>query len=150
MIALVIFLVIVVLVVTALKRSSAGNEKLSKLMGIIRNVAYVCIGLAVILSAVVQVGPGEVGVQILFGSVQERVLYSGLNLINPLVNVEIMDVKTQAYTMSTAQDEGNIKGDDAIWALSMDGLTIKLDVTVWYRLNDVDADWDGRFDQACG
>lgn len=139
MIALVIFLVIVVLVVSALKRSSASNEKLSKLMGIIRNVAYVCIGLAIILSAVVQVGPGEVGVQTLFGSVQERVLYSGLNLVNPLVNVEIMDVKTQAYTMSTAQDEGNIKGDDAIWALSMDGLTIKLDVTVWYRLNDADA-----------
>jgi regulator of protease activity HflC (stomatin/prohibitin superfamily) len=50
-----------------------------------------------------------------------------------------MDIRTQSYTMSTAQDEGNIKGDDAITALSMDGLTIKLDVTVWYRLNDVDA-----------
>jgi regulator of protease activity HflC (stomatin/prohibitin superfamily) len=139
MIALFIFLVIVVLVVTSLKRTAAGNEKLIRLLNIVRNVSYVCIVLVLIFSAVVEVGPGEVGVQTLFGSVQERVLYSGLNFINPLVDVDKMDVKTQAYTMSTAKDEGNIKGDDAIWALSMDGLTIKLDVTVWYRLNDVDA-----------
>jgi len=139
MIALLIFLVIVILIIMGLKKTAAGNEKLTKLLGIIRNVAYVCIGLVIILSAVAQVGPGEVGVQTLFGSVQERVLYSGLNLVNPLVNVEMMDVKTQSYTMSIAQDEGNLKNDDAIVALSMDGLTIKLDVTVWYRLSETDA-----------
>jgi regulator of protease activity HflC (stomatin/prohibitin superfamily) len=139
MIALLIFLIIVVLVVSSLKRTAAGNEKLSKLFNIIRSVTYVCIVLVIIFSAIVQVGPGQVGVQTLFGSVQNRVLYSGLNFVNPLVEVEKMDVKTQSYTMSVAQDEGNLKNDDAIMALSMDGLTIKLDVTVWYRLNDVDA-----------
>jgi regulator of protease activity HflC (stomatin/prohibitin superfamily) len=41
--------------------------------------------------------------------------------------------------MSSARDEGQVKGDDAITSLSMDGLTIKLDLTVWYRLNDDDA-----------
>jgi regulator of protease activity HflC (stomatin/prohibitin superfamily) len=139
MIGLIIFLIIVVLVVASLKRSAGGNERLAKLLGIIRNVAYICIALVVLFSCVVQVGPGEVGVQTLFGSVQERVLYSGLNFINPLVNVENMDVKTQSYTMSIAQDEGNIASDDAITALSMDGLTIRLDVTVWYRLSESDA-----------
>ncbi len=139
MIGIIIFLVIVIIVVTSLKRTAGANEKLSKMFGIIRTIAYVCIGLAVIFSSVVEIGPGQVGVQTLFGSVQNRVLYSGLSIVNPFVQVEKMDVKTQAYTMSTAQDEGNIKGDDAIWALSMDGLTIKLDVTVWYRLNDGDA-----------
>ena len=139
MIGLIIFLIIVILVVASLKRSAGGNERLAKLFGIIRNVAYICIALVVLFSCVVQVGPGEVGVQTLFGSVQERVLYSGLNFINPLVNVENMDVKTQSYTMSIAQDEGNIASDDAITALSMDGLTIRLDVTVWYRLSEGDA-----------
>ncbi len=139
MIALIIFLVIVVLVVTSLKRTSGGNERLSKLFNIIRNVAYICIVLVIIFSAIVQVGPGEVGVQTLFGSVQDRVLYSGLSLVNPLVDVEKMDVKTQSYTMSIAQDEGNLANDDAISALSRDGLTIKLDVTVWYRLSESDA-----------
>jgi regulator of protease activity HflC (stomatin/prohibitin superfamily) len=139
MIALLIFLIIVVLVLTSLKKTAASNERLSRIFTIARTVTYVCIVLVIILSAIVQIGPGQVGVQTLFGSVQNRVLYSGLNFVNPLVEVEKMDVKTQAYTMSTAQDEGNIKGDDAIWALSADGLTIKLDVTVWYRLNDIDA-----------
>jgi regulator of protease activity HflC (stomatin/prohibitin superfamily) len=139
MIALLIFLIIVVLVLTSLKKTAASNERLSRIFTIARTVTYVCIVLVIILSAIVQIGPGHVGVQTLFGSVQNRVLYSGLNFVNPLVEVEKMDVKTQAYTMSTEQNEGNIKGDDAIWALSADGLTIKLDVTVWYRLNDVDA-----------
>jgi regulator of protease activity HflC (stomatin/prohibitin superfamily) len=139
MIALLIFLVIVIAIIYSLRKSTSTSPSIHKLLGIIRNVAYVAIAAVIIFSAVVQVGPGEVGVQVLFGSVQDRTLPSGLNIINPLVDVEMMDVKTQAYTMSTAQDEGQLKGDDAIWALSMDGLTIKLDVTVWYRLSETDA-----------
>lgn len=138
MIALIIFLIIVIIVVTQL-RKSVTNTATSRLFNIVRTVAAIAILLAVIFSSIVEVGPGEVGVQTLFGSVQDRVLYSGLNLVNPLVNVENMDVKTQSYTMSVAQDEGNLANDDAITALSMDGLTIKLDVTVWFRLNDNDA-----------
>ncbi len=138
MIALIIFLIIVILIVTQL-RKTAANAATAKLFTVVRNVSAIAVFLAVIFSCFVQVGPGEVGVQTLFGSVQERVLYSGLNIINPLVNVENMDVKTQSYTMSIAQDEGNLANDDAITALSMDGLTIKLDVTVWYRLSESDA-----------
>jgi DMSO/TMAO reductase YedYZ heme-binding membrane subunit len=83
MIALIIFLVIVVIVVTSLKRTAGSNERLSKLFNIIRNVAYICILLVVIFSCIVQVGPGEVGVQTLFGSVQEE-FFSWLKLVNPL------------------------------------------------------------------
>lgn len=139
MIALLIFLIIIVVIVTSLKRTAGSNERLSRMLNIVRNIAYVAIAVTILLSAIVQVGPGEVGVQILFGSVQNGTLHSGLNLINPLVSIEKMDVKTQAYTMSSARDEGQVKGDDAITSLSMDGLTIKLDLTVWYRLNDDDA-----------
>ncbi len=139
MIALLIFLIIVVVIITALKRSAGGNERLNKMLNVVRNIVYVAIILTIIFSAVVQVGPGEVGVQVLFGSVQDGILRSGLNFVNPLVNVEKMDVKTQAYTMSSARDEGQVKGDDAITSLSMDGLTIKLDLTVWYRLNENEA-----------
>lgn len=139
MIALLIFLIIIVVIVTSLKRTAGSNERLSRMLNIVRNIAYVAIAVTIILLAIVQVGPGEVGVQVLFGSVQNGTLHSGLNLVNPLVSVEKMDVKTQAYTMSSARDEGQVKGDDAITSLSMDGLTIKLDLTVWYRLNDDDA-----------
>jgi regulator of protease activity HflC (stomatin/prohibitin superfamily) len=139
MIALAIFLLIVALIVASLRKGAAGNPPTHRILTIVRNVAFIGVVIALILSAVVQVGPGEVGVQVLFGSVQERVLHSGLNVVNPLVSVENMDIKTQSYTMSIAQDEGNLANDDAINALSKDGLTIRLDVTVWYRLSENDA-----------
>lgn len=138
MIALIIFLIIVVIIVIQL-RKSAANAATSKLLSIVRNVAIIAIVIAIIFSAIVQVGPGEVGVQVLFGGVQNGVLHSGLNFVNPLVSVETMDIKTQAYTMSSMHDEGQQQGDDAISALSSDGLTLRLDVTVWYRLNEDDA-----------
>lgn len=139
MIGFIIFLILAIIVISALKKSNAANVAVSKTLGILRTIGYIGIVVSIVFSAIVQIGPGEVGVQVLFGSVQDGVLHSGLNFINPLVTVEKMDVKTQAYTMSSAQDEGQQKGDDAIVALSADGLTIKLDVTVWYRLNDADA-----------
>jgi regulator of protease activity HflC (stomatin/prohibitin superfamily) len=136
MIALIIFLIIVAIVTTTLKKSPATNPASAKILGAVRFVAILSIFIAAVFSTIVQVGPGEVGVQVLFGSVQDGVLHSGLNFINPLVSVAKMDIKTQAYTMSSTRDEGQIKGDDAIATLSSDGLTLKLDLTVWYRLND--------------
>jgi regulator of protease activity HflC (stomatin/prohibitin superfamily) len=139
MIALIIFLIIAIFVITSLKKTNAGNAAVVRTLGVVRNICYIAIVIAIVFSSIAQIGPGQVGVQALFGSVQNGVLHSGLNFINPLVTIEKMDVKTQAYTMSSAQDEGQVKGDDAIVALSADGLTIKLDVTVWYRLSDADA-----------
>lgn len=90
------------------------------------------LGLA--LSTVVQIEPGEVGVQTLFGRIQPRILTSGLNVVNPLVNVTQFDVRTQNYTMSAQQDEGQKAGDDAIRVLSADGLEVVIDLTVLYRV----------------
>lgn len=90
-------------------------------------------------SAIVQVGPGEVGVQKLFGKVNNSVLESGLNFINPLVEVVTFDIKTQNYTMSGVTDEGDKAGDDAIRVLSADGLEVIIDLTVLYRVVPTEA-----------
>jgi regulator of protease activity HflC (stomatin/prohibitin superfamily) len=45
-----------------------------------------------------------------------------------------MDVRTQTYTMSAIHDEGQLDRDDAIEVLTSDGLTLKLEITVQYRL----------------
>ncbi|HVS98172.1 MAG TPA: prohibitin family protein [Puia sp.] len=90
-------------------------------------------------ASLVQIGAGEVGVQILFGKVQNDVQNSGLHFIDPLVNVEKMDVKTQNYTMSAVRDEGAKEGDDAIRVLSSDGLEVVIDITVLYRVMANDA-----------
>jgi regulator of protease activity HflC (stomatin/prohibitin superfamily) len=102
------------------------------------------VGLLIVLlgfssACLVQIGAGEVGVQVLFGKVQNDVLNSGLHVINPLVNVQKMDIKTQNYTMSAVRDEGAKEGDDAIRVLSSDGLEVIIDITVLYRVLATDA-----------
>jgi regulator of protease activity HflC (stomatin/prohibitin superfamily) len=90
--------------------------------------------LGVLTACIIQIDAGEVGVMKLFGKVQDNVLASGLHFINPLMDVEKMDVKTQNYTMSAVHDEGARQGDDAIRALTSDGLEVIIDLTVLYKV----------------
>lgn len=96
--------------------------------------AFVCIG--ILTSCVKQIDAGYVGVQTLFGKVQNKVLYSGLTLVNPLVNIIEVDARTQNYTMSGVQDEGEKSGDDAIRVLTKDGLEVTIDLSVLYRVQE--------------
>ena len=90
-------------------------------------------------SSIVQIGAGEVGVQILYGKVQNDVLGSGLHFINPLLEVQKMDIKTQNYTMSAVKDEGSKEGDDAIRVLTSDGLEVVIDLTALYKVLPTEA-----------
>jgi len=139
MFTLIIFLFIILLVSFVINKQIRENIQLQKVINSIRLVLVLAILVLFLFASLVQIGPGQVGVTILFGSVQDNTLKSGLNIINPLVDIEKLDIKTQAYTMSGVKDEGQIKGDDAITTLSSDGLTLKLDVTVWFRLSENDA-----------
>ncbi|MCX6290481.1 MAG: prohibitin family protein [Bacteroidetes bacterium] len=85
-------------------------------------------------ASVKQIDAGHVGVQSLFGKVQEHVLTSGLNVINPFVDVHTFDIKTQNYTMSAIATEGDKTGDDAIRVLSADGLEVIIDLTILYSV----------------
>lgn len=139
MLTLVIFLVIVLVILFAINKQAKENLQLQRIVNPLKLIIIIAIFVSLIFASLVQIGPGQIGVTILFGSVQDNVLKSGLSLVNPLVTVEKLDVKTQAYTMSGIKDEGQVKGDDAITTLSSDGLTLKLDVTVWFRLSENEA-----------
>ena len=52
-----------------------------------------------------------------------------------------MNARTRSYTMSHVRDEGEKTGDDAITVLSANGMEMKLDVTVTYRLIPEAAPW---------
>lgn len=93
----------------------------------------------VIFSAIYQIEPGQVGVQKLFGKVSSKTLESGLNIINPLVEVVTFDIRTQNYTMSGINDEGDKASDDAIRVLSADGLEVVIDLTVLYKVTSSEA-----------
>ena len=112
------------------------TQKYSNIIKLI-GVALIFVGIAI--SSVVQIGPGEVGVQKLFGKVNSNTLESGLNVVNPLVEVVTFDIKTQNYTMSAKHDEGDVAGDDAIRVLSADGLEVVIDLTVLYKVIPNDA-----------
>ncbi len=94
------------------------------------------LGFIVLLgSMAVIVPPGQAGVVVLFGTVREKVLPAGLHFINPFSQVVEMEVRTRNYTMSGVADEGRKAGDDSIPVITSDGLTVKLDSTVFYHLN---------------
>ncbi|MBE3086688.1 MAG: prohibitin family protein, partial [Bacteroidetes bacterium] len=76
----------------------------------IKTAGVIVILIGVSIACVVQVEPGQVGVQKLFGKVNDNILESGLNVINPLVKVVIFDVRTENYTMSGVTDEGSKMG----------------------------------------
>ncbi len=116
-----------------------NNPVTARYAGAGRIVGLLFILLGVFSSCVKQIDAGEVGVKILFGSIQNDVLPSGLHFINPLMDVKKLDIKTQNYTMSAVKDEGNKTGDDAIRVLTSDGLEETIDLTVLYRVVAADA-----------
>ena len=118
----------------------AKNDPLMrKYKSIIATAGIIIILIGFSTASVIQVEPGEVGVQKLFGKVSDNILESGLNIINPLVKVVMFDIKTENYTMSGVTDEGTKQGDDAIRVLSADGLEVIVDLTVLYKVVPAEA-----------
>lgn len=122
-------LIVILGVVASNSKSQLKNyQSLLKVAGVV----VVIVGLS--MSCIIQIEPGEVGVQKLFGKVNNNILQSGLNIVNPMVKVVRFDIKTENYTMSAVQDEGMKEGDDAIRVLTSDGLEVVIDLTVLYKV----------------
>ena len=116
-----------------------SNPSLYRYKNVGRLIALLFIVVGILISSIIQINVGEVGVKVLFGKVQNDVLGGGLHLVNPLLDIERVDIKTQNYTMSGVNDEGEKKGDDAIKVLTSDGLEVTIDLTVLYRVVASDA-----------
>ena len=89
----------------------------------------------VLFNPFVTVPAGERGVVFsLSGGTLNRQLGEGTHFVVPLVqNVVFYDVRTQTYTMSAVQWEGEIKGDDSLTALTSDGQVVRVDLSVRYH-----------------
>jgi regulator of protease activity HflC (stomatin/prohibitin superfamily) len=103
----------------------------------IGGIALIIIG--ALFSGIKQIDAGQVGVNSLFGKVKDDILTSGLNLVNPLSKITVVDAKTQNYTMSAIHDEGGKLGDDAIRVLTADGLEVVIDLTVLFKVDPIKA-----------
>jgi regulator of protease activity HflC (stomatin/prohibitin superfamily) len=129
------FVIVIGIIVIVIGFTLAKNDSPARpFAGTVKIVGIVLLFVGVSYASVIQIEPGEVGVQKLFGKVNNSVLESGLNVINPLVDIVTFDVRTQNYTMSAVHDEGDKTGDDAIRVLSADGLEVIVDLTVLYRV----------------
>jgi regulator of protease activity HflC (stomatin/prohibitin superfamily) len=133
---LIVIGIIVVIAGVVISKNVSPVQQHSKII-VISGVVLALVGISI--ASVVQIEPGQVGVQKLFGKVNDNTLESGLNVINPLVEVVTFDTKTQNYTMSGVHDEGDKTGDDAIRVLSADGLEVIVDLTVLYKLLQTEA-----------
>ena len=133
---LIIIGVVIMIVGVVLARNSSSIQRFGNPIKI-GGLVIMLIGL--LSASIVQIEAGQIGVKKLFGKVQSDVLHSGLHMINPLMTVISLDIKTQNYTMSGMQDERKTSSDDAIHVLTSDGLEVVIDLTVLYRLLPVEA-----------
>jgi regulator of protease activity HflC (stomatin/prohibitin superfamily) len=134
------FLIVIGIIAVVIGFVIARNDSAARqYSSIVIIIGFAVILTGAIISSVVQIEPGQVGVQKLFGKVNNQILESGLNVVNPLVEVVPFDVRTQNYTMSAVHDEGDKSGDDAIRVLSADGLEVIVDLTVLYRVVSTEA-----------
>jgi regulator of protease activity HflC (stomatin/prohibitin superfamily) len=128
---------IIILIIGIL--SARSDSPLHSFRTMIKTAGVIVVLIGMSIACVVQIEPGEVGVQKLFGKVNNNILESGLNVVNPLVQVVKFDIKTENYTMSGVQDEGSKQGDDAIRVLTADGLEVVIDLTVLYKVVPAEA-----------
>jgi regulator of protease activity HflC (stomatin/prohibitin superfamily) len=134
--ALIIFGIIIFIVGLIISR---GREVAQRFGRPVRIIGLVVIAAGIMTSCFIQIDAGQVGVKKLFGKVHNDVLSSGLHFVNPLIDVEKLDIKILNYTMSGIHDEGRQSGDDAIRVLTADGLEVTIDLSVLYRVVPTDA-----------
>ena len=94
-----------------------------------------------LFSCVAAVESGHVGVPVLFGSVMNQTVPSGLHVVNPFVSVRQMSIRTENYWLSHQAHEGGKPHDDSVSVRSSNGLQMPVDVSVPYRLLPEAAPW---------
>jgi prohibitin 1 len=147
------WLVVIGLIIVAVVRASRGY-KVRALSTTILVTAIIASILTSISAGLVFIQPEERGVVISAVApkgYREEALQPGLRWIVPfLENVETYPIFQQTYTMSIAQQEGDIQGDDSILARTSDGQEVRVDASVIYSINPVDViqvhiDWQDRY-----
>ena len=128
-----ILVIVAGIVVSKQNNQSSRYGKIFRIVGLVMIIAGALTSMFKVIEA------GQVGVKTIFGKVDNDVLYSGLNVINPIAEVTTFDVKTQNYTMSGVTDEGGRAGDDAMRVLSADGLEVIIDLSVLFRVTSASA-----------
>ena len=131
---------IVILIIFIIKKILLTNKNMQipKEFNINKKLIYFIGGgvlILILLGLSIKIIPaGTTGVYDLFGKIRDKEVSSGMHLINPFVRLHKMSIRTEEYTMTIAQGEGRKYSADAITALTKEGLSVDLDITVLYHL----------------
>jgi regulator of protease activity HflC (stomatin/prohibitin superfamily) len=88
-----------------------------------------------------QVPEGHAGVEKDWGAVNGDVLDSGANWVVPVMqSVQNVETRPRTYTMSQTRGEGQQARADAVTVKTVNGSSVKVDITVRYRINNDEAD----------
>lgn len=85
-------------------------------------IAALILGLLVIPRSITVIPAGHVGLKDFFGNVSDKTLSAGLHVINPLLKIHKMTIRTQEVT-----EQANVP--------SKEGLSVHLDVSLLFSLN---------------
>lgn len=104
-------------------------------------------------AAAVFIPPNERGVVVTIreNGVRDEALQPGLNWIIPYAeNVVTYSISRETYTMSIAQEEGQVRGDDSVEARTADGQVVLVDASVIFAVDpddviDVHIRWQDRY-----
>jgi regulator of protease activity HflC (stomatin/prohibitin superfamily) len=102
-------------------------------------IAAIVIVVVFLINSIIVVDAGFTGVYSIFGKVKNNEVSSGIHLVNPFAKITPMTIRTEEYTMSIMTGEGKKYGADAITALTKEGLSVDLDITVLYHLKEQEA-----------
>jgi regulator of protease activity HflC (stomatin/prohibitin superfamily) len=86
-------------------------------------IVVLILGIILSISSCTVIQPGQVGVQVTFGSVNETSLGEGMHVVNPMSKIVDFDVRQQSHT------------EDNVNVTSQDQLVSQLDVSIQYTLN---------------
>ena len=147
------WLVVIGFIALAVMRARQGKKTRGSLTGII-----VAIVLALVLNTVsaglVFIQPQERGVVISAvapDGYRQEIMQPGLRWVIPYAeNVKIYSISKSTYTMSIANLEGDIQGDDSIAARTSDGQEVYIDASIIFSLDpadilDVHIIWQNRY-----
>ena len=140
------------LITLAVIRSTRGRPLRSAWLMIL-GLAAIAIVLNVLGAGLVFIPPNERGVVVTIreNGVRDEALQPGLNWIIPYAeNVVTYSISRETYTMSIAQEEGQVRGDDSVEARTADGQVVLVDASVIFSVNpddviDVHIRWQDRY-----
>jgi regulator of protease activity HflC (stomatin/prohibitin superfamily) len=133
------FWLLVIATVAMLVVQASRGKPVAKGGLILLVFAVLAIALSTISAGLVFIEPDKRGVVISAVApkgYREEALTPGLHWIVPFVeNVVEYPISRQTYTMSIAQNEGQIKGDDSITARTSDGQEIYVDASIIFAID---------------